>query len=239
MKSLLLSILLATATFNFSQTPTEPSLDKRCVPGRTQADIGFWTWPAGLEVNVYLREPDFSVDYISAVERAVQNWNAATTGSGPRVRFTFRGMARNPETTLGNMTIVRGDVFTKKEKHLALLKAHSLRHDRLIDYALVIVDYRVNNPSVLTNVIAHEIGHSLGLMDCYRCAGQTTAMGLMKSANETNGVDGPTACDVQAVRLAYRELSERVRNETMTKIKRVDEGEEPVADDTPVIKPPR
>lgn len=239
MKALLLSILLATATFHFGQAQNAQSTDKRCIPGRNQAEIGFWTWPAGLEVNIYLRDHDFSVDYLSAVERAVQNWNVAAIESGSRVHFTLRGMTRNPQTALGDMTIVRGDVFTKKERHLALLEAHSLRQDRFIDYALVIVDNRVNTPAVLTNVIAHELGHTLGLLDCYRCNSQTTAMGVLKSANETNDVDGPTACDVQAVRLAYHELSERIKTQAITNVKRVDEGEEPVADETPITKPPR
>src|SRR5438094_14220 len=90
-------------------------------------------------------------------------------------------------------------ILTTAIFHLALLEAHSLRHDQLIDYAFLIVDQRVNKPAVLTNIMAHELGHSLGLMDCYRCAGQTTAMGLMKSATETNGIDGPTECDTLAV----------------------------------------
>jgi hypothetical protein len=42
---------------------------------------------------------------------------------------------------------------------------------------------------VLTNVVAHEIGHSLGLMDCHHCQSGTTAMGLMKSAEESNGIE--------------------------------------------------
>lgn len=239
MKSLLLSVLLATATLNLGQTANLESADRRCLPGRTQPVTGFWTWPAGLEVNVYLQEPDFSIDHAPAVELAVKNWNATAAVTGSRVHFTLRGMTRIPQTALGDLTIVRGDVFKKNEKHLALIEAHSLRHDRLIDYARVIVDYRVTNPAVLTDVIAHELGHSLGLMDCYECKGQTTAMGLIRGANETNRVAGPTACDVVAVRLVYRELAERFKSEAVTKLKKVDEGEDPAADDTPATKPPR
>ena len=67
------------------------------------------------------------------------------------------------------MTIIRGAVYDKKSRHLAMLEAHSLRNNQLIDYALVIVDFSVNRPEVLTNVVAHELGHSLGLLDCYQC----------------------------------------------------------------------
>jgi len=43
--------------------------------------------------------------------------------------------------------------------------------------------------------MAHELGHSLGLMDCYECSRKSTAMGLLKAANEPNGIEGPTPCD--------------------------------------------
>jgi hypothetical protein len=135
------------------------------------------------------------------------------------------------------MTIIRGPVFEKKVKHLALLEAHSLRSDQLIDYALVIVDLRVKNPDVLTNVMAHEIGHSLGLLDCYACKGNTTAMRLLKAATETNGIEGPTPCDKMAVLAAYRELALHVGRAPTAKPE-VDEGEEPEADNTPIIRPP-
>jgi predicted Zn-dependent protease len=83
------------------------------------------------------------------------------------------------------MTLVRGDIYTKKQRHLALLEAHSLRQDQLIDYAVVIVDLKVKRAEVLTNVIAHEIGHSLGLLDCTKCSSGSTVMGYMKGADES------------------------------------------------------
>jgi len=79
----------------------------------------------------------------------------------------------------------------------------------MIDYAVIVVDFKAKNPEVLTNVLAHEIGHTLGLLDCYQCSNGSTAMGLMKGADDSNGIEGPTACDKQAVRSAYRELLAR------------------------------
>jgi hypothetical protein len=220
---------------------SDPDLP-RCVVGRTSAPIGFWTWPANSQVNIYLREPDFSADYVSAVRVAVQNWDAAAAENGSNVHFTFHGLTRETRTAHGDMTITRGDVYDKKVKHLALLEAHSLRSDQLIDYALVVVDIRVKNPDVLTNVMAHEIGHSLGLLDCYECQSKTTAMGLMKTSNEPNGIDGPTGCDKIGVRAAYRELALHVRpSPTALTVNKppTDPGEDPEADDTPIIRRPQ
>jgi hypothetical protein len=230
-------LILAVSCLDYRRVSASGIGSEPCVIGHTAAPTGFWTWPANSHVNIYLREPDFTPDYVSAIKIAVENWDAVAVETGSNVHFSFKGLTRETKTTKGDMTIIRGDVFEKKVKHLALLEAHSLRSDQLIDYALVIVDFRVKNPEVLTNVMAHEIGHSLGLLDCYACKGNTTAMRLLKAATETNGIEGPTPCDKMAVLAAYRELALHVRRAPTTKSE-VDEGEEPEADNTPIIRPP-
>lgn len=237
--SLMLGI--AASSLNYPKALTSKIVPAPCVAGRTAAPTGFWTWPANSHVNIYLREPDFSAEYVSAVRIAVENWDAAAVENGSNVHFSFHGLTSETKTAHGDLTIIRGDVYDKKIKHLALLEAHSRRNDQLIDYALVIVDLRVRNPAVLTNVMAHELGHSLGLLDCYECSRKSTAMGLLKTATEPNGIEGPTACDKIAVLAAYRELALHVRSApTALTINKppVDEGEEPEADDTPVVRKP-
>ena len=212
----------------------------QCVAGRTAAPVGFWNWPSNSKVSVYLRQPDFSSDYAEAVRIAVENWNATAATNGSNVTFAFKGLTNEGRTGHGDMTIIRGEVFNKKERHLGLLEAHSLKNDQLIDYAVVLIDHRVRTPAVLTNVVTHEIGHTLGLLDCYHCEQMSTAMGLMKSANESNGIDGPTACDLVSVATAYRELAARVKPSPKPIIIKTteDEGEEPEAEDTPIVRRP-
>jgi hypothetical protein len=56
--------------------------------------------------------------------------------------------------------------------------------------------------------------------------------------NMGNGMDGPTDCDVAAVKSAYLKVAVRDAAVEARIIKLVvDEGEEPVEDDTPVIEP--
>jgi hypothetical protein len=215
--------------------------NSRCVSGHTAAPFGFWTWPANSQVSVYLREPDFSAADAAAVRVSVQNWDESAVENGSRVHFSVRGLTRETKTANGDMTLIRGDVYDKNSKHLALLQAHSLKLDQMIDYAVVVVDVRVRNPDVLTNVIAHEIGHTLGLLDCYKCSNKSTAMGLMGAAQESNGIEGPTTCDKQVVVAAYRDLLARgARAAAAISLNRpvVDEGEEPEEDDTPVVRRP-
>lgn len=209
-----------------------------CVSGRSAAPVGFWAWPSNTQVNVFLRQPDFSEAEAPAVRIAIDNWDLAAKENGSNVRFIFRGLTAETRTTGSDLTIVRGNIYDPKIKHLALLQAHSLRNDQLIDHALVIVDVTVDNNEVLTNVIAHELGHSLGLLDCYKCRKQTTAMGLLKTAHEPNGIAGPTNCDTNAVRLAYHELKQHVRPSPQALAlarAKVDPGAEPEEDDSPVV----
>ena len=212
-----------------------------CVIGRTAAPFGFWTWPANSRVSVYLREPDFSAADVAAVKVSVRNWDESARVNGSNVHFIVRGLTHETRTASGDLTLVRGNVYNQKLRHLALLEAHSLKIDRMIDYAVVVVDFKVINPEVLTNVVAHEIGHTLGLLDCYQCNSKSTAMGLMKGADDSNGIEGPTACDKQAVGSAYRELLARgARAASAISLNRrvVDEGEDPEEDDTPIVDRP-
>ncbi len=181
-----------------------------CVVGRTAPPTGFWTWPPNTRVNVYLREPDFSNAEVAAVKLALASWDATATENGSNVRFTFRGLTRETRNARREITIVRSRIFNDKQRHRALLEAHSIHGDRFIDYALILVDPSVQDPGLLTNVIAHEIGHSLGLLDCPQCTSGSSAMGLLKAHNESNGIDGPTACDTGEVTAVYRALKPRL-----------------------------
>lgn len=230
-------LIVAASYFNYPRAITSGIVSVPCVAGHTAAPVGFWTWPAGTHVSVYLREPDFAVADIAGVTVALQNWDAAATEDGSQVHFSFRGLTRETKTAEGDLTLVRGDIYQEKVRHLALLEAHSLSNNQLIDYALVIVDITVRDPKVLTNVMAHEIGHSLGLLDCYHCRGGSTAMGLLKSADESNGIEGPTACDKTAVLTAYEKLSLHVAKSpaALQSVEVMDQGEEPEEDDTPIV----
>lgn len=180
-----------------------------CVVGRTAPPAGFWTWPPNSHVNIYLREPDFSIADVAAVKLALASWDATATENGSHVRFTFRGLTHVTRSARREITIVRSKVFNEKQRHRAILEAHSIHGDLFIDYALILVDPSVQDAGLLTNVIAHEIGHSLGLLDCPQCSSRSTAMGLLKAGNKSNGIDGPTACDSREVTAVYRALKPR------------------------------
>jgi hypothetical protein len=234
-------LLSGSLYLNSLKAVTSKSAPAPCVVGRTAAPIGFWTWPANSKVNIYLREPDFSAAEIPAVRTAVENWDVSAAENGSQVHFTMLGLTRETKTGPGDMTLIRGHVYDSKVRHLALLRAQSLKSNQLIDYALVIVDFRVKSLEVLTNVMAHEIGHSLGLLDCPQCKGDSTAMALLDGGDNSNGIEGPTACDKVEVLAAYKELRLHARaapTTVMLKNPLTDPSEQPEANDTPIVLKP-
>lgn len=215
LRILALTVLIIIAGLSIDQSTATATGDRAesamtpCLVGRTAPPVGFWTWPANTRVNIYLREPDFSASDVAAVRLAVQNWDATTLENGSNVRFIFHGLTREMRLARGEMTIIRKVVSDKNRQQRAVLQAHSLESDRFIDYALLLIDPVVRSAGMLTNVVAHELGHSLGLMDCVKCNSRSTAMGLLKAGDESNGIEGPTACDKSEVRTAYAGLKPR------------------------------
>lgn len=58
-----------------------------------------------------------------------------------------------------------------------------------------------------------------------------------KTVNAANEMDAPTVCDVLEVKRAYQVLAAQLKRLRKSKPIVVDEGEEPVEDDTAVIVP--
>ena len=71
--------------------------------------------------------------------------------------------------------------------------------------ATMIVSPTVTDLNALTSLMTHELGHSLGLADCYECKRGTTAMSAFKSENKGNDVYGPSECDKYVVAARVRQ----------------------------------
>ena len=228
--SLTIVSLLSSGGVAFSDGPVLP-----CRVGKDAPQIGFWTWPSQTKVSVYIRSVDFKDKEIPYLTKALDNWNEVANLSGSGVMFKYAGRTTELVSRENSITIIRGEVFDKKRRHLTELRAFSAKSNQLITHAVIVIDPKLTNPKTLTEALGHELGHNLGLLDCYNCKAKSTLMGKFERINSANDLSQPTPCDIAQVKLAYAELKVRVRPSPVNLAD--DEGEEPVDDDTPIIVP--
>jgi hypothetical protein len=66
----------------------------------------------------------------------------------------------------------------------------------------ITINTAVTDPTAITEVIAHEIGHTVALLDCVKCGLHTTVMesgDVVSSVNDSIGTPGPTGCDIFSI----------------------------------------
>jgi len=235
--SIIFLALLVTLSVKDAHTKTETAFSP-CKVGQQAAAIGFWTWASNAHVKVYLRSADFSSEQISYLLNALENWNNVSELTGSGVKFENQGSTARQLSCENCLTIMRGPVFDRTKRHATELKVYSAHSDQIITYATITVDSSLTNPKALQDAIAHELGHNLGLLDCYSCQSNSTLMTQFKAFNVPKEIEGPTRCDIAQVKAAYKELKTRVRRSPINGHSIFDdEGEEPIDDDTPVVIP--
>lgn len=190
---------------------------------------GYWNWAPQSKIEVYVVTADFSETDMPFLLAPLATWNSVSA-TGSKVRFEYKGTTEASLSCQNCLTIKRGHVFDKRNRHLTQLQTYGDARTRHINWAAIVIDPRLTKPETLTNAVAHELGHSFGLFDCYTCKEKSSVMVQFKDVNVSNGMTGPTACDVARVRSVYQ------KQIAVTK-KIVDEGEEPVDDDTPIVVP--
>ena len=227
--------LIAAMVLVFITNAAVPALSQLpCKVGVQAPKVGFWTWAPGSEVKVYVLEGSFTDGELPFLLAPVTTWNAISVPTGSNIRLEYKGPTANPLYCENCLTILREPVFDKSRRHLTRLAAYSAAQNRIITWGHIIIDPRLTNPRTLTNAVAHELGHSFGLLDCYSCRELSTVMVQFKDINVSNGMEGPSACDLTQVKTVYQSLAVELR-QNRPKPVLDDEGEEPVEDDTPVI----
>ena len=229
MKLLTTSVLLIALCLGSSTASVTP-----CQVGKTAPAFGFWAWRANSSVKVFILSSDFAEAEFSYLLRPLQTWNAVVGATGTGVQFEYVGTVLQPQHCENCLTIMRGHVFDKTKKHMTELRAYSARADQIMTWAQIVIDPVLTNPKMLTDAVTHEVGHNFGLLDCYGCKAKSTVMNQFKTMNSPNEMDTPTPCDIQQVKASYAALARHV-GPAPTKSEIVNEGEEPVDDDTPIV----
>jgi hypothetical protein len=189
-----------------------------CITPETGAGGSLGAWPQNAQVTVVINANQFTQAEFDCLKAAFNNWNAASGNSGNQsgVRFTVTysttpvvtGTLDNPSVGSNVYQVNRGQV----EGGSGGITGGRGNGGGARAEALTILDDRVGtDPNIgcnaLTEVMAHEIGHTFGLGECPEGQCQTpgrTVMGPMACTdstctatdyNRTDGAAGPTSCD--------------------------------------------
>ena len=110
----------------------------------------------------------------AAVEAAFTSWQNANTNSG--VTFAFTGATAQPTPPLLNTYYVHRAPATNGAATSIGFTGTPTTSPNTTTHASTAVDPRVTAAHALTSFMAHEIGHTFGLADCFTCASAATMM---------------------------------------------------------------
>ncbi|MGB7924215.1 MAG: hypothetical protein WCF57_13315 [Pyrinomonadaceae bacterium] len=176
-----------------------PVMPKQCQPGKTSPEAHGWRWKPGTPVRVYYLKDNFSAAETEALSRAVNNWNEALRETGSQVSLIIGGEREGVARENGSVSVMRG--MPRVKERVGETKFYSMSNGSA--RVTMIINPVVTNLDALTSLMTHELGHSLGLADCYECRRGTTAMAAFKSNNKGNEVYEPSVCDKYVVAAGY------------------------------------
>jgi hypothetical protein len=174
-------------------------MPKQCRTGETSPAALGWRWRPGTVVRINYLKNNFNGAEAEALSRAVNNWNDALREIDSQIVFVLEGEREGIATDGASITVLRG--IPRGKERLGEIKLHSISNGHV--HLIVTINPVITDLSALTSLMTHELGHSLGLADCYECRRGTTAMAAFKSNNRGNDVYEPSACDKYTVAAVY------------------------------------
>jgi hypothetical protein len=171
----------------------------QCKPGKTSTETLGWRLKPGKTVNVYYLKNHFKAEETAAFAEAINNWNQALKEIDTDIVFVIRGERDSEESNDTSILIKRGTPRSQDrvgETRFRFMAGGVFR-------MTVTISPAVTEWKALQSLMTHEIGHTLGLADCYECKRGTTAMAAFKDDNNGTNVFEPSVCDKFVVAAGY------------------------------------
>ncbi|HEX8175751.1 MAG TPA: M57 family metalloprotease [Pyrinomonadaceae bacterium] len=175
------------------------SMPKQCQTGKTSPEGMSWRLSANKPVRVYYLKDNFKGAEAEALMRGVNNWNRALIEIDSPVTFINSGERESVVRDELTITVTRG--VPKSKERVGEIKFYTKPNGSV--RMTVIISPTVTDLNALTSLMTHELGHAVGLADCYECKRGTTAMSAFKGKNKGNDVYEPSACDKYVVANGY------------------------------------
>ena len=211
LRSCFVVILAGCLSLPLSPPPSDVSAQMVCpyVPRAVSAP-GTLFWRAGATVaTVVDSNSNFRDEELAAVVRAIENWNEAKAAEGNNSNVTIStdlqlsAMTPDIATAVPIMYIKKGPL---EDTAVARMESNSNTHP-FTSIARITINQTINwltpyDPTgwSLTSTMAHEMGHTFNLGDCYPTCDGVSVMGARNCNNIVDGqpvdcVLAPTACD--------------------------------------------
>jgi len=151
-------------------------------------------WPQDAIITVNI-DPTFSSTQRQAIITALNNWQNANANTGNCSGVTFNTPTYDSESLVGSKTlqVTRVTPPNGGQGETIGISTNGTRRN-----AIIRIHPQVTNTTALTQVMAHELGHTFALNDCLNCSPGTSVMTLPPCCNYNNtsaGRTSPSSCD--------------------------------------------
>jgi hypothetical protein len=132
---------------------------------------------------------------------SLAEWNSSLRQTDLDIEFVESADRKFPIQCDNCIKIVRESLV---DSHKRFGEFRPIKQDRegYITAAEIAFETRINGLDHLTSLLSHEIGHGMGLWDCYSCKSQSTVMNLDKVFRRNMALT-PTLCDMATVVSGY------------------------------------
>lgn len=162
-------------------------------------------WPENTRVNVFIDDA-FTPDQQGRIAEAFNRWAPVAAEQGIYYTLNF-GIPTSLPTNYHTVERAVPQTMIGASEETGGRSAMGLRSGLPYDFAVTRIDPHVTDLQALGAVMAHGIGHTMGLGDCPNCCPGSTVMRGNRpdpqepwhaDYNNSEGMaDGPTACDAK------------------------------------------